>query len=134
MFSNRHSRQNEWQPNGTKLTTLLFWHKQSRETKKHFNWLCLKKTKFIFLNFKIDKLQQSFFYNISRLQLNGLWFVIHNKVLSFHNWILCYIYWILSTLCYIQWTISRQLKKSIKITTNLHHCEVYLVPSNCNCL
>ena len=27
---------------------------------------------------------------ISRAQLNGLWFVIHNKVLNFHDWILCY--------------------------------------------
>ena len=26
----------------------------------------------------------------NRVRLNGLWFVIHDKILSFHNWILCY--------------------------------------------
>ena len=29
-------------------------------------------------------------YPLIRVSLNRSWFVIHNKILNFHNWILCY--------------------------------------------
>ena len=28
--------------------------------------------------------------DISRVRLNGSWFMIHSKVLNFHDWISCY--------------------------------------------